>query len=433
MNQLIRDLKQVGENLVPVREAGTPAKKFLAVKEIKDKLTLDALKFLYDKNITTGISKKKWNRILPIDPRIDDISLYELMDYLKENNTGKDEIISRLQNLTSFLGYYEEFLFTEIVTKDPRMGLSIKSLNKAFGNTFLPQHEVMLADKYLGNEDKLKGSFSLTLKIDGYRCSAEWFHGYKRPILKARSGKVIEGCYELENAIMELPQGFMYDGEIVTIEDSANSNDTFNKTSSIVSKKGKKDGIKIVLFDVLSQEEWEVKKCDVEYYDRRNFLEDCVNNSFLGLLEVAECFYCGNDKNLIDIYLKTVKDNGEEGLMINTKRGMYEFKRSKNLLKVKPFKIRECTILGFNEGEGELSGTLGSLIAEFGEDNSIVNVSGISKELRDKIWNNKDLYEGIIVDVKYFEETKNKNGTRSLRFPSLERLRFDKLERNNNE
>ncbi len=40
---------------------------------------------------------------------------------------------------------------------------------------------------------------------------------------------------------------------------------------------------------------------------------------------------------------------------------MYEFKRSKSLLKVKTFHDDEATILGYNEGTGRFVGHIGSL------------------------------------------------------------------------
>jgi len=52
---------------------------------------------------------------------------------------------------------------------------------------------------------------------------------------------------------------------------------------------------------------------------------------------------------------------GYEGSMLRT-NGFYEQKRSYNLQKFKDFQDTEATIIGFEEGKGKRSGTLGKFI-----------------------------------------------------------------------
>ena len=52
--------------------------------------------------------------------------------------------------------------------------------------------------------------------------------------------------------------------------------------------------------------------------------------------------------------------------------------------------------------------------------------TGISKELREKVWADKESYIGITITVRYFEETTNQAGGTSLRFPVFVDFRYDK-------
>ena len=54
--------------------------------------------------------------------------------------------------------------------------------------------------------------------------------------------------------------------------------------------------------------------------------------------------------------------------------------------------------------------------------------SGFSDFDREYIWNNQDQYLGKIAEIQYFEVTKDKTGTESLRFPVWKHLRTDKTE-----
>ena len=57
-------------------------------------------------------------------------------------------------------------------------------------------------------------------------------------------------------------------------------------------------------------------------------------------------------------YLEELTSAGEEGVMINICDALYEFKRTTNLLKVKKMNTLDLEIVGVEEGEGRLAGTL---------------------------------------------------------------------------
>ena len=103
----------------------------------------------------------------------------------------------------------------------------------------------------------------------------------------------------------------------------------------------------------------------------------------------------------------------------------YEFKRSKTLLKLKVMSTIDLRVIGFEEGTNKNKGKLGAVLVKY--KGNIVKVgSGWKENDRDEIWNNQEKYLNVILEIAYFEETTNKDGTYSLRFPIAKNWRFDK-------
>ena len=117
---------------------------------------------------------------------------------------------------------------------------------------------------------------------------------------------------------------------------------------------------------------------------------------------------------------------GAEGLMCNLNKP-YEFKRSKTLLKLKVMSTIDLRVVGFEEGNNKNKGKLGAVLVKY-KDNIVKIGSGWSDSDREEVWNNQDKYLGKILEISYFEETTNKDGSCSLRFPIAKRWRFDKDE-----
>lgn len=430
------------------------------------------LDFIYNPYKITGISEGKlYKEVSMVVQGV--TSMYELMDYLLAHNTGRDEDIAVIQQYkdTLDIDYYE--IFDSVVTKSLSLGVDTLSINKCMGN-LIPVFSVQLANKYFDKPEVVEGkTFALTTKIDGGRIIAIKENG--KVTFYTRQGQVYEGLVDLEKEMLEkLPDNICLDGEI-TLLDKGNltSKDQYKETMKITRKKGEKHGVKMLVFDCMSAEEFRKQHCETPYFIRRgdllawfgqHYIEECIANSaefdkynfpndwnerndldayndynfkfrnnlisFLNTkyiyFNILPILYQGSDINEITKWLNYNIDHGEEGVMINILDAPYSFKRTSDLLKVKKMLDIDLEVVGYEEGSGNFSGMLGAFLVRYKEGNIVKVGSGFSKELRQEIWKNPDAYIGKVISVQYFEETVNQQGGISLRFPVFLSLRFDK-------
>ena len=103
---------------------------------------------------------------------------------------------------------------------------------------------------------------------------------------------------------------------------------------------------------------------------------------------------------------------GYEGTILRKQDGLYEHKRSYNLLKVKEFITEEFTIIDIRPGEGNRSDIAGKVIVDVDGQEVACGVKG-SWEYAEDLLANKNGYIGEVATIKYFERTADN----SLRFP----------------
>jgi DNA ligase-1 len=108
--------------------------------------------------------------------------------------------------------------------------------------------------------------------------------------------------------------------------------------------------------------------------------------------------------------------------MVNLNHAPYEFKRTKNLLKVKVMQDVDLKIIGFEEGSGRLAKTLGRINVDY-KGNTLGVGSGFSDAQREWLWAHRAYLIGRVITVQYFEETEDADGKKSLRFPVFKELR----------
>lgn len=381
----------------------------------------------------SGISKKKISKKVKY-VYTDLHSMNDLYNYLKVNNTGRDEDIQVvLSTINKLVSSPEDIsTFTKLISKELKIGAGASIINLAYPN-LIPTFDVMLAEKYYGNEKHLiNKQITVTTKLDGNRCMI--FNDTNSTYALSRSGKTIDGIDDILNYIRNnFPLNYVYDGEIMaTRVDGESTEELYRRTSSAVSS-GNKDSIPMTfhVFDSVSISDIASGESIKPYSTRKAFIRGLAFDN--QLTKLVDIWYEGiySSEKIEELMLFAAKA-GMEGLMINVDNAPYQLKRTKDLLKVKLFNTADLRITGWFEGEGALTNTLGGLEVEFYSPTGVLSKSrvgsGFTLEDRHYLWSIKETLLSKIVEVQYFEITQNQNGEYGLRFPVYLRMRDDKTE-----
>lgn len=425
--------------------SGTNAKIDFIIKNDYEDLK-EVYKWLFDNSRISGIAEKKFEKDYGFElaegfRTCDMKTIEDVFRYLDCHHTGSSKDILEVKDLMEQIckDDFEKDIFKKIVCKNFPLGVDVKTINKCFPR-LIPTFDVCLCDKYYDKPELVDSSrqFAISTKIDGCRCIAIKEKGIVR--LVSRQGKPWLGCREIEKAIQDLPlDNFVLDGEI-TIKDFMKypSKEVYKMTTKIISTKDEiKMGVCLNVFDILELSEWNSKKCETPYWNRHNSLKNlmCVNES--DALSFVEDIYTGNDPKQIEKLMKgIVRTDDWEGLVIKFTDSKYEWKRSKNWLKVKAFEEMDLIVKDIEEGTNSNKGRLGALICEI-EHPKLGHIeakvgSGYSEGERIRFWKIKDELVGRVISVQYFEQTENSSThIKSLRFPVFLELKEEGQEPNN--
>ena len=418
------------------RENGRLYKQSVLKKYANDSVVRRYLQIAFDPFKVYGISSKKLHKKIAItDDYISLLtSVFGLFNYLESHNTGTTREIYECQQM---LGYAIERapdcvdLLEALICKDLSIGCDSKTINKEIPG-LIPTFNVQLANKYFDKPQYVEGkTFAITTKIDGGRIIALKENG--QVSFFTRAGQKYEGLVDLEDEMSRfMPDNTCLDGEITLLErGTLSSKEAYKQTMKIVRQttNPEKRGIKMLVFDYMSADEFKAQRCDKDYLTRRMAAEELLLETGFTYFELLPILYYGNDASKITELLESEVAKGEEGIMINIVTALYDFKRTNNLLKVKKFDTCDLRVIGFEEGTGKYTGMLGAFVCEY-KGGEVKVGSGLTDELRKEIWRNSRNYENVIIEVSYFEETKDSNGKPSLRFPTFKDFRFDKTEPN---
>lgn len=403
---------------------------------------ISALRFLLSPDIVTGISTKKIHKeisgktpsVLTPDSRF----IPDVTAYLSEHSTGTDTDICEIQSFLSGQGEDRAF-YESLITKSFRLGVDAKTVNSALGYNLITVFGVMLAEKYFDCPEKVKGEFTLTEKLDGFRLIT-LIHNSKIEFF-SRQGQPVTGLTEVEKDLRDFCDtycigGLFLDGELVALNCSEiSSEENYKLVSKIARRKGEKTGLKYEIFDILPYYDFTRKKSYREYSYRREMLaiiSDFCRKNKCCHIETLPVLYCGSDKEMITYWLDKMREKKKEGIMINLNDKPYEFRRTSSLLKVKVMQDADLRIVDVYEGTGRNKGRLGGVIVEFIHKDKLWRCecgSGFSDEERISFWQNPEKIIGRIATISYFEITRNDSDGYGLRFAIwTHRIRYDKTE-----
>lgn len=453
MNSIV-ELKDIFKEIKAV--SSKKAKEDIIKKYKDNELFTKTLKFVYDDFITTGISTKKINaNIKDNDFMVLNTSFkynYEnLLDWVKEHNTGKLDTVYMLQTyINQFEDEETKQFLKDVFTKKLKVGITAKTINKVLGKGFIEEFGCQLAYPYHKYLNKLEGSeIIVTQKLDGHRSICIVKNG--KATFYTRKGLVINGLDIQEREVEKLVErgfdgkDYVLDGELLAYNaDGLETKDLFRLTTSILrSDSADKSSVLFNIFDCLPYEEFTTGMSKDPFWKRKEDLSNAfysihplkstkspeseTNPLSRHLYEVENIYEDTYHPNVIlSLQEEYVEPLGWEGLMINLSDGLYQTKRTSDILKVKEFFNADVLVKDVFEGTGELSGTLGGVIIDY-KGNDVKVGSGFTLEERNTYWVNPNKIIGKVVDVQYFEETNNQNDNNiSLRFPTIKSIRLDK-------
>ena len=385
-----------------------------------------ALRLLLDPSVVLHIDKKSFEKENNLLPNHYFSDIFALVGYLRTRPALTKQDVADVKAFIASLDEDVRVFTCKFLQKSLKIGVTHKTLNKCFKTEKIETVSCMLANKYFEHADAVVGeTFAITEKLDGIRCLAVCRSG-ERPVLLSRQGKVITGLKDIESELAVLQRRksaeFVLDGELLIRDrDHVKSKDQYKRTMKIVqSNLPSKPGICFNAFDFIPMHEFDSRQGVLPYHLRRRQLDMLLSTTHTVI--PVPILYLGSDTTMIKKLVDEQRAMGHEGVMINLFYAPYSFKRTSNLLKVKVMQDADLKIIGLKEGEGKFAGTLGALIVDY-KGNPVGVGSGLHDSLRNQIWKNPEYYIGRVAKIRYFEETLDKDGVPSIRFPVFDEMR----------
>ena len=323
--------------------------------------------------------------------------------------------------------------YRRILIKDLRCGVSQTTINnvveKIKPNYAIPIFTCQLATDSTNFENLLVGEKILEVKLDGMRVITVVYPD-GRVDQYSRNGKELLNFGVIKTQIAKHAKFFaepiVLDGEVMS--------SSFQDLMKQAHRKSdvQTDDAVLNLFDIISLKEFQSGIGSHRQIDRSYSLlnwfaplaEHMPNVTVVGQ-EIVNLDTPEGKLRYTEINKQAV-EGGYEGIMIKDPVAVYECKRARNWLKLKPFIEVSLEVTNVEEGTGKNEGRLGNLICSGQDDGRDIVVSvgsGFSDSLRDSIWADIPGTIGQIVEVRADAITQNQNGTYSLRFPRFLRFR----------
>ena len=404
---------------------------------------------------------------------ISDSAIFQLLVDLSEGVISGDTALATVNKFRKqYLGHDEHVLF--LVDKDLKMRFGITEINKILKDLgpmskfIIPDFQVSLGypfdektqkllpsttsndnegepkKKKAKTASKVTGNWFISRKLDGIRCITivkyNPTHNLFNVTFFSRKGLEFTSLGKIKEVILNFicprldektrEHGLVLDGELCIIDN--NGNEDFQSVMRELQKTGSTiDNPKYLIFDCLTLNEFNnlVTTPDRHLSTRWKYLEELLSNTKaptnrLEMVKQIPYTQQSFEEMSKNIQSKT-NPSGWEGLILR-KDTIYQGKRSNDVLKVKKFYREEYKVQSIDTGKIEIFNDEG--MPEQTETLTAVHIlhkgfdvkvgSGFSHAERQKFFKDPNLIVGKIISVQYFEETKDKNGNFSLRFPT---------------
>lgn len=294
-----------------------------------------------------------------------------------------------------------------VLHKDLGANCGVALVNKAIPG-LIPEFKISLAHPFEANkikawpvlvEPKLDGLRTLTMTADD---SATFY---------SRAGNLFQTMAHLIPQVQTVfGNGWALDSEGIT--------GNFEKSVGDIRRKnnGTNNAINLWIFDLIPLNEFINNTCSKPLSERRKVLESLFNETpeeerpNLILTPQKEA---ATMDDLMSIYSSHL-EQGLEGTMIKKKNSLYEYKRSYDIMKLKPVDTIDLIVEGVEKGEGEAENMVGRILTTL--DNGLPAKIGAGKmkhEDRIIMLNHPEQFIGRVFECGYQMRT----GESMLRFP----------------
>jgi len=382
----------------------------------------------YKKYYVTSKNCKKLSHI--IDEDCGFVDIFELLDDLDNRTYTGHDAIAMVNGYISQHSEYEDLIW-KIIDRDMKCRVSTSLINKVFPNT-IPVFKVALADNYKPGIANFEEEMWLcSRKLDGVRCLAIIDEDGDIKFYSRGGNEFLT----LDNVKKDLKKlnlsSVVLDGELCIVDEDGNED--FQSVMKEINRKNHTiDNPLFQIFDFLTLDEFNSQEGEVELGMRLTFLRaalssDTYKGKPIQHLKVLEQLLI-EDSDSFQVMFDQASENGWEGLMLRKNVG-YVGKRSKDLLKVKKFYDEEYKVIGcesgpvryIKDGKEVEEEMLSNIVIEH-KGNRVGVGSGFSIDQRKEFHKEHNKILGKTVTIQYFEESRNKNGEYSLRFPVLKHV-----------
>jgi len=199
-------------------------------------------------------------------------------------------------------------------------------------------------------------------KLDGVRCLIQYegseASGYESVVAYSRTGKVWQNINHILASLIPFFKKYpdvILDGELYNHK----FKDDFESIISMVRKTKPTDEDRSISRKNVQFHCYDIVDETMPFEQRNKFILSAVYNNY-DYVRVLPCQQVTSDDNAKKIH-KLNLDAGFEGSIVRT-NDTYQCKRSHNLRKFKDFSDAEATIVGYLDGKGKRTGTLGKFI-----------------------------------------------------------------------
>lgn len=424
-------LSRFKELIHRLQQTNKTTEKVEILKEFPD--CQDLLRYTYDPFkrffvTSSGLEKYDKHDVTPVDYN----DLFELLDDLASRKLTGHSALATVKCFMEETNHGSEII-PLILNKNLKTRTDASLINKAFPD-LIPQFKVALAkklDDYLDTMKFDEEAWLASRKLDGVRtlcfCSEDGVKFY------SREGNEFTTLQKVRDVLKQCPEfnGYVLDGEMCIVDEDGNE-DFKAIVGAIKRKEQQVENPVFIVFDIIPISDFENQKSDQLFVERQISLNHKILNNrekLSGIVKPLKMFEV-KDRDEIVRLLADADSKGWEGMMFR-QNVPYEGKRTNSLLKGKSFHDAEYKVLDITTGLFRVANTLTGREEEFEtltavviehKGNRVQVGSGFSVAQRKEFFEDPTKIIGKTITVQYFEESEDKDGKPSLRFPTLKAI-----------